>query len=249
MTGPQALAQLMGVGLVWMSVHCVGMCGPLLTGLDISAGATWTGVSRTLQYQSGRAISYALLGALAGLVGDGLGRVSGAAGAVVAVVLGGVALGKAAGVRWPTRERSVQIGRRKPRWTKRIVTGASGALTALMQSRHPARPFVLGMVLAFMPCMIALWALGLASLTASPLWGAVVMLTLVAMTTPLLVGVGLFSGSLRSLPGWRDGRPQRVLLALAGTWLVLVGLAGAGVIAHAHVPLHVGDRSFMLMLY
>ena len=33
---PSPYAQLLGLGLVWVSAHCAGMCGPLLVGLDVA---------------------------------------------------------------------------------------------------------------------------------------------------------------------------------------------------------------------
>ena len=67
------LVQVVGLGVLWVSLHCAGMCGPILAGLavggpELLAGArVRRGARRVLAYQSGRAAMYALLGALARL--------------------------------------------------------------------------------------------------------------------------------------------------------------------------------------
>ncbi|HEY1100411.1 MAG TPA: sulfite exporter TauE/SafE family protein [Myxococcota bacterium] len=254
LSGPEAIAQLVGVGVLWMSVHCVGMCGPLLLGLDVPGTARGTsstiaGMGRMLAYQAGRAVTYAIVGAVAGLVGAGLEAVSTMGGAVLAVLLGVVAIGEAFGLHawWSKRTAPVvTIGAppsRSP--TTTLVT----LLKPVLLSTHPARPFVLGLVLGFLPCMIALWALGLAALTSSPLWGALVMLSLVALTTPLLVSLGALSSLLRRIPGGVRRLWQRGATLLAGVWLLLVGLAALDVIEHAHLPLRLFGRGFTLMLF
>ncbi len=256
MNGPEAIAQLVGVGVLWMSVHCVGMCGPLLLGLDVPGTGRGNGgfkqaaagVGRMLLYQSGRAVTYAILGAIAGVVGAGLDVVSTRGGAVLAVVLGVVALAEAFGLHaWISRRRGpavVQIGG-APTLTMRLMA----KVRPVLQMTHPARPFFLGLVLGFLPCMIALWALGLAALTSSPLWGAAVMLSLVALTTPLLVSLGALSALLRRVPPSIRQVWQRGSTALAGVWLILVGLAALDVIGHAHLPLRLFGRGFTLMLF
>jgi sulfite exporter TauE/SafE len=51
------------------SVHCVGMCGPLVMALPVNkAGTAWL-IFDKLVYQFGRIISYTLLGIIIGLIG------------------------------------------------------------------------------------------------------------------------------------------------------------------------------------
>jgi hypothetical protein len=71
------------------------------------------------------------------------------------------------------------------------------------------------------------------------------MWLLVAMTTvPLLPAViGVRLALLTTKAPWLPRLPQLV----SGVWLVLVGLAGLGVIEHQHVVAHVfGPRTIML---
>ncbi|MDX8384482.1 MAG: sulfite exporter TauE/SafE family protein, partial [Ghiorsea sp.] len=49
------------------SMHCVGMCGGLVTSLSMSRPHIWW--SGLFSYQAGRIITYTFLGLLAGMVG------------------------------------------------------------------------------------------------------------------------------------------------------------------------------------
>jgi len=260
-----AYAQLLSVGLVWISFHCAGMCGPLLIGFDVAGTARGTkplaGALGVLTYQAGRATTYLVLGALAGFVGKGLTAVFEPAGAIFALVFGLAVVAtlvirsirsiRSHRARRPQPAQPIRVGFSKietsthpPKRSlvERLVSGLPRALHPLSgpdQGRH-TRIFALGAAMGFLPCMITYWTLGLAATTGSPLHGALVMLLLVIMTTPMLVGVTLLP---RLVPRRLTWLPQ-ALMTLSGTWLVLVGLAGLELIAHLH--LSVGDYTIML---
>jgi sulfite exporter TauE/SafE len=266
-TGPEAVGRLFGVGLLWMGVHCAGMCGPLLLGLDVAgtrAGSSAVGgAARTLLYQLGKACSYAVLGAGAGLLGAGLEQVSTRAGAVLAVIFGVIALLHASGLRARAGSGTVQIGQ-KPTHTShatpaqrakrgegtfRTTTTLLSLLRPLLVSRSPLRPFVLGLALAFLPCMISIWALGLAALTSSPAWGALVMVCLALATTPVLIVTSIVARGARWLSARMRARLQHLSAVVAGLWLLLIGLAGLDVVDHVHLPFALAGHSFVLMLF
>ena len=115
------------------------MCGPIVVGLG----------------------SYAAIGAGAGLVGEGLPRISSAASSVMAAVLGAVVPARALGIRLHRPAPIVRIGARASSFD--VLVGRA------MRVVEGAPPIVFGAVLALLPRMIALWALGLAALTASSL--------------------------------------------------------------------------------
>jgi sulfite exporter TauE/SafE len=259
MTLSLAVTQMLSVGALWICVHCVGMCGPLLGALDVAH--TRDGVRpiaaalRIVHYQLGRAVVYSLLGAFAGLFGALLERVLTHAGAVLSVVLGFALLTSTLFARRaPVTQTDVANGdlvtlRSRARTSTRIVDAARRALAMLASDRRPSRAFFLGALLAGMPCMITLWALGLAASVASPVGGALVMLLLVALTTPvLLVSTVLARGAHAALARLGPLAP-RVLLGVSSTWLILVGLAGGGLIPHAHVGATLFGRHWLVMFF
>lgn len=252
-----AWTQLFSVGALWISLHCVGMCGPLVAGLDlggVARGARWsTGIARALTYQLGKALTYATLGGLAGLVGAGVRASFRDAGAPFAIALGLAIVGTAAGF---TRRRRdlVSIGPRSSSSSKSLPREALRALHAslasLARDHRPSRTFALGALLGLLPCMIPMWVLSLSALSGSVLHGAGLMIALVAMTTPLIVGVSVIPRVLRGgLSAIAQSTLPRVLLGVSGIWCVLVGLAAAQWIPHAHTGFTALGRHWLIMFW
>lgn len=59
------------IGLVG-SFHCVGMCGPIAIGLPLKNNSWLTRISSVLLYNSGRILTYGILGLLFGILGKGI---------------------------------------------------------------------------------------------------------------------------------------------------------------------------------
>lgn len=53
------------------SFHCVGMCGPIALAIPLKRDSHAGRIGGSLVYNAGRMLSYALMGALAGLIGQG----------------------------------------------------------------------------------------------------------------------------------------------------------------------------------
>jgi hypothetical protein len=51
------------------SIHCIGMCGPLAFAIPVTGNNWWLIITDRLLYNSGRVITYSLLGLLAGFAG------------------------------------------------------------------------------------------------------------------------------------------------------------------------------------
>ncbi len=250
-------AQVLSVGLLWVTLHCSGMCGPIMIGLtaggggrDTPAARAWWSARRVLAYQGGRGLMYALLGALAGGLGaaleDLLSAVSHVAGLVVAALLLGAAL-----LHLPALQRLRPGSAALGSWSGRLL---ARALRLTRAGRSPGqsawwRMALVGFAMGLLPCMLMFWVLGLAASTAHPAHGAAVMLLLVALTTPML----LLTGVLPHLLGgrWR-AQGERLLpwgLALSGLWLGLISAAANGWIAHVHFAFHLGGEPFAVMLW
>lgn len=54
------------------SFHCIGMCGPIALALPLNNTSWFTRIIGALLYNIGRAITYALMGAVFGILGEGL---------------------------------------------------------------------------------------------------------------------------------------------------------------------------------
>ncbi len=222
-------AQLYGVlgaqGMVWVVGHCPAMCGPLVIALRFH------GIGGVLAYQTGKALTYAMLGAIAGAVGGmtifllrDYAPWLLAATAAVMVMSGlrslfsggvhGVAAAQAPG--W--------LARAVQRWSITASPSPSTSTsTSTLTSTLPLpltsvlRVMVLGALLAFLPCAVVMWALGLAVASASPLHGALLMVGLVLLNTPVLMAAHLLGAA-----AWLAGLRRRL------RWLPALGLLVAG---------------------
>jgi sulfite exporter TauE/SafE len=253
------LVQLLGIGLLWVSLHCVGMCGPIVAMLNAGDAASseassdlWSGARNVLAYQTGRAITYALMGAAVGGLGavveTAIQSISRSTVGIVAIALLVAGL-----LRAPPVKRRLRAG---DSGSTDALSGvgarlgrAARRLSRLMPDRGRLRIGAFGAVMGLLPCMLMFWVLGLAASTADPIRGAGLMVGLVVATTPVLVLAGtspLLAGSW-----WRRHGEAITSLALmaSGVWLGLVAAAANGWIAHARVAFEIGGRAFKIMLW
>ena len=243
-----ALAQVLSVGLLWISFHCAGMCGPIVGGVvGGRASSVPRAVAGLLSYQLGRMVTLGVLGALAGGLGATVDdeRLRGAVAVVFSLVLFSTLLPRRASLLSLGRPRGLRA--RVDRFFDVIGDGVARA-AAFIDARVGRRPFVVGVVLGFLPCMIVAWGLSLAAAAGSAWGGARVMIALVAMTTlPLLLSV-VVAAAGSSSSWWRRVAWLRALpVVVSALWLLVVGLAGLGVVEHRHVVVDFfGSRTVML---
>ncbi|MBH1989115.1 MAG: sulfite exporter TauE/SafE family protein [Myxococcaceae bacterium] len=224
-----AYGQLFSVGFIFIGFHCIGMCGPILCGLQI--GRQRFGL---LFYQLGRTTLYMIFGAITGALGAVFEKTFSAAGTVISIAFGCLLI--------------VQAGK-----TYRFKnTHRLASKLAILQPDEFGliRPLFLGMCLAFMPCMITVWALGIAATTLSPLHGALIMALLVLLTTPALWISTRIPNILQRLQKIEFlKRLSPALLGISGIWMILVGLAGAGILNHCHVHFQLFGQHYMIMFF
>lgn len=195
-------ALLLGLG---GSLHCGGMCGPLmmalLAGTDPAAR-----VRSRVAYHAGRLTTYALIGLIFGLVGRGF-HVAGWQRAVsmvagVLLLIGGALASRLSLDAWLVRS----VG-----WVKALFRLGMGRKTlgSLM---------FLGMINGFLPCGLVYAAGVAAAASGSPLSGVVSMVVFGLGTLPLLLAVDRLGQGLGA-----DGRAR---LQKAVPWVI----AGVGVL-------------------
>lgn len=243
--------QVLGIGLLWVTVHCFGMCGPIMASLTAAMGAhrAPTPAARirratlgVFAYQGGRALIYAALGAAAGFAGaaaqGAIRELTQTAGLVAAAVIILIGLSKL----FPRRRGASFWSLKGAKATGELLRAAR----RLGPRSGPGAMFIFGLVLGFLPCMLMFWVLGISASTASPFHGAMMMLLLVAMTTPMLV----LAASGSSLPGFfRHLRSEKVIggaMLLSGVWLGLIAVAANGWIDHVHFKL---GKELVIMLW
>jgi sulfite exporter TauE/SafE len=223
------LAGLLGSG------HCFGMCGGIAGSLGALSGArsgralAWP----SLQFNLGRMLGYAVLGALAG-------GILGAAGEIAALK----PLGR--WLRAVTALMVLLIGLRflfEWRGLDRIERGGAGLWRRIMpiavrvSQRHDWLGRIgLGICWGFLPCGLVYTVLMTAASTGSVLGGAATMLSFGTGTLPSMLGLSLAAPALSSFLS--DRLVRRIVgfsLVVLAAWMVLVLLQGhGGPPSHAH---------------
>jgi sulfite exporter TauE/SafE len=218
-----AALSLFVVGLLG-GVHCLGMCGGVVTALTVRLPNERPRRLLGLAYHAGRITTYAAAGALAGALGsaalalDGLLPVQTALYVVAQLML--VALGLyLAGVPRvlaPVERAGALLWRRiQPRASK------------LFPVRTLPRAYAVGLVWGLVPCGLVYSALATAMVSGSAGRGALLLAAFGAGTLPVLLAIGSFVPLLERL------RRAASVRRIAGASIAALGVVG---IAHAAAP-------------
>ena len=185
------------------SLHCGGMCGPLMVALFSGAHAGSLARSR-VAYHAGRLLTYALIGLVFGLLGRGF-HVAGWQRSVsvvagVLLLVGGAVASRLSLDAWLVRS----VG-----WVKDLFRSGLGRKTL-------GSLVFLGMLNGFLPCGLVYAAGVSAAASGNPFSGALSMVVFGLGTLPLLLVVDRL--------GQRVGAASRARLQKAVPWVV----AGVG---------------------
>ena len=212
------------------SVHCVGMCGGIVSAFSITprpafpvavvtqaAPRAMEGAWRMAAYNTGRIASYATAGAVAGGLAGGARTLAGLAawqnGALWVANLMLVLLGLYLAGAWAGLARIEQLGQGLWRRLRPLMGG-------LLPLDTPLKMLALGALWGWLPCGMVYSVLLTAMLAGSASAGATVMLAFGLGTLPMLLALGAAGERLR-----RALQQKRV--RLAGGLLVLgFGLLG-----------------------
>ncbi|MEZ5355665.1 MAG: sulfite exporter TauE/SafE family protein [Bryobacteraceae bacterium] len=199
------------------SLHCAQMCGPIVLAFNVGSGGSPWRVN--LAYNTGRILTYSVLGAVAGAATGQMGSLSGA-GRWITMATG--LLMMIFGLTMTARIRMAGVGLvQVGGWS------ASGWLTRqagpLILSGGVGSKFRLGLVMGLLPCGMIWAALLQAAAAGGMVAGAVSMAAFGAGTAGALLGVGAFAAPVRSVvsrAGVSGTRIGGVLAMAAGAWIV-----------------------------
>ena len=195
------------------SLHCAGMCGPLALALPITGHSRVTFVLGRVAYNLGRILTYCLLGAAFGLVGQTLAFagfqrwVSLVAGSAILV---GLLVSSRFAVSMPVT---------------RAVAWVKTGLGALLRQRSVASVFSLGALNGLLPCGLVYAACAGAVATGDLLSGVEYMAAFGFGTVPMMLGIGLVGQKLQFTLRFKLQRLIPACLALVAVLLILRGLS------------------------
>lgn len=195
------------------SAHCAGMCGPLALALPAGGDGRSTFVTGRVLYNTGRILTYALMGALFGLLGQGF-AIAGLQ-RWVSLVLGAlILLGLFV---------SPRFARALP--VTRAVSGLKSALGKLLQRRALPSLFGIGLLNGLLPCGLVYVACAGATATGNVLSGMQYMVAFGLGTVPMMLAISLVGTKLQFALRFKLQRLIPVSLAIVGALLLLRGLA------------------------
>ncbi|RIX51708.1 sulfite exporter TauE/SafE family protein [Paenibacillus nanensis] len=200
--------------------HCIGMCGGIVSAVSLQTSAS--AMKSMLLYNTGRIVSYMILGAAMGAVGsfvDVAGNMAGIRG--LASIIGGCFV-----LLWIWRKVQLPfLNRLSGKLHQELAAGVRPS-----SGKETAHLLATGFAFGFLPCGLT-YAMSMnAAATGSLAEGALVMALFGVATVPALV----FAASIASLANKRWRRFMRkagVVTAVAvGLLSILRGLAANGVI-------------------
>jgi hypothetical protein len=198
------------------SLHCAGMCGPLVLAMPAAPGNAMAHLWRKLAYNAGRITTYAGLGLLFGLFGGLLGLagfqrwISILTGAVILISL----------AVWPARQTSA--------WIARPVGWLKLALGRWLARPGALAQFTFGLLNGLLPCGLVYVAALAATAAHHPLAGMQYMLAFGVGTVPMMLGLALLGRSLHFRLHAHLRRLTPVCFGLMAALLILRGL-GLGI--------------------
>lgn len=195
------------------SIHCAVMCGPLIVALQGGQPMNWLQVFNKILYQIGRISTYAILGAILGLMGNvaafqgwqqGFSMVTG-----IILVLFGLsyffAKNSSRLIQWQTK--AIQpLARTMGKWLYK-----------------PGGSLVAGVLNGILPCGMVYMALASAMNTDTVLGGAQFMLLFGLGTLPLMITFSLASSYSAKIIKVKFAKILPLLFLIMGIWFILRG--------------------------
>lgn len=197
--------------------HCIAMCGAACAGITGAASATGSRHA-AWQFQLGRVLGYATLGALAAASLQAIGwlTVQSAALRPVWVLFHAAVAALGFALLWQARQ---------PVWLEQGARALWRRLRGGVGTGRPLAPLLLGALWAFMPCGLLYSALLFAALAGSPWRGAVAMAIFALASGVVLMSAPWGLRQLRTRFGEQAGaRLSGTALLLSSGWALWMGL-------------------------
>lgn len=218
------------VGLI-SSMHCLGMCGPLIVAMPLQHQTLTGRAINGLLYHAGRITTYVLAGVAAGLLGSAF--FAGVAQQKLSMIMGALMLiyvlfswmGKKQGLIW-----SLAVS--EFFWSLRQQLAGWAPL------KNNKSVFVLGLLNGLLPCGVVYLALSSAIAAGSTFGGALYMLFFGLGTAPALLLLGLIGGAFQVQ--WKN-KFRRAVPTMITTMAVLLILRGLN-LGIPYVSPHVAEK-------
>lgn len=202
------------LGLVG-SLHCVGMCGPLTLLLPSSAYSSPKFVLGRIMYNGGRIITYSLLGATAGFIGEKVGFFISQK--TLSIIIGILVL------LYVILPFVFKYNVASPRILNKFTSMLKGTFARLFKEKSLLAQLSFGLVNGLLPCGMVYAALASAFLANTWTDSALIMMCFGIGTVPLMLPLSLGAHQLRKLVGANFRKIISISYVILGFWLIYRG--------------------------
>lgn len=197
------------------SFHCVGMCGPIALAVPLKNNNFWSRLLGSLIYNSGRIITYSLLGMLFGLLGKGF--VLAGWQNILSVTLGVLILGS---LFLP----KVFTLSGKTGFLYRIVEKLKNALRKLFGIHNYGSLLVIGILNGLLPCGLVYMGIAGSMATGSVVKGTLFMAGFGLGTFPAMMTVGMIRNLISISFRERIRKTVPIFVGIMAVLLILRGI-------------------------
>ncbi|MCK5776802.1 MAG: sulfite exporter TauE/SafE family protein [Bacteroidales bacterium] len=224
------------------SFHCVGMCGPIALMLPINNNNWFTRLSGTFLYNIGRAITYGVLGAVFGLLGEGI--FLGGFQQWVSIIMGVLMI---LSVLFPLLFRNTALF---DKYIYGYVDRLKASFLPLFNNKSLISLFVIGLLNGLLPCGLVYVALAGAIAGGGVFQGAMYMFIFGLGTLPMLALITLAGNVLSAGFKTKVNRFIPYVIVLIGALFILRGLQlGIPYLSPPEKKLHINTKNQNTMTY
>jgi sulfite exporter TauE/SafE len=199
------------------SFHCAGMCGPIAIALPLHGNTVGGKIFGGALYNLGRTITYGIMGAVFGLLGQGVAMLGFQQ--KISVIMGGLMI---ISVLFPALFRN-QYSLEKS-WLS-FVGNLKSTIGRMFSIRSYSSLFFIGMLNGLLPCGLVYMAIAGAIGTGSLGYGTLYMILFGLGTIPMLLGISLAGNLLSLAVRRRINRLIPFMVVLVGILFILRGLS------------------------
>lgn len=198
------------------SFHCLGMCGPIVLALPLHGNNVRQKIWGGLLYNIGRTVTYGAMGAVFGLLGQGLQLIGFQQ--VVSVIMGAVMI---ISVMFPALFKN-QYDLQKSSF--RLTARLKKSIAQLFSVRSFQSLFFIGLLNGLLPCGLVYIAIAGSIATGSVVAGIWYMVLFGLGTIPMLLALGVAGNLVGTRVRQRINRLIPILVVLVGIFFILRGL-------------------------
>jgi len=198
------------------SIHCIGMCGPIVLALPSTSGSNWVVLITRILYNFGRILTYAFLGAVFGLFGSRLVLIG--LQQNTSILIGVIIL---VAVLMPVKYKNY-LAQTK---IYQSINSLIKFLFSRLMSRKANSSFLLfGIVNGFLPCGFVYVAIGGAVATENVLSGTLFMALFGLGTLPIMLAASILGKHINASLRSKINRIMPVLAVILAIIFILRGL-------------------------